>query len=144
MEKRMNLRDLRPEDLRSGKEFIPGPLYNEWGDCLQILLCPDPIRRERIDGLLTIYLSRLTSEIVGFQIKGIKNLVKKYDALRMSIKEGHTWFGFILLALQREACREWPEDKINVLEATYEHLLEEVGGRRLEFPEDVIVSLVAK
>lgn len=70
--------------------FSPEPWYNPYGDCLEYRSANEAIVADRIDGFLTIYRSALTGRPIGFQIKGVRAIVKKYkfDGLATFFSKG--------------------------------------------------------
>ena len=72
--------------------FEPQVIYIPDGDCLEFVATPDDYYAERIDGLVTVFYSRQSGEIMGSLIKGIKGfcekIVKKYPGFIIEINEG--------------------------------------------------------
>lgn len=58
--------------------FTPEPWYNSYGDCIIYQMADEAIIADRIDAVLTIYRSALTKKPIGYQIKGVGALMKKY------------------------------------------------------------------
>lgn len=54
------------------------PWYNPHGDCIQFQTVNEAAVAERIDNYLTIYRSVLTDLPIGFKIKDVRELIKKY------------------------------------------------------------------
>lgn len=52
--------------------------YNAEGDCIQFQTEHVAIIRDRIDDYLTIYRSAVNKGVIGFQLKDIKALMRKY------------------------------------------------------------------
>jgi len=52
--------------------------YNKEGDCLQLQTEQVAVVGERIDEFLTVYHSAENNDIIGFQLKDIKELVNRY------------------------------------------------------------------
>jgi hypothetical protein len=52
--------------------FQPEAVYIPEGDCIEFVVAPDDHFARRIDGLVTVYYSRKTGNIVGALIKGVK------------------------------------------------------------------------
>jgi hypothetical protein len=60
------------------KPFRSAPVYFPTGDFLTYLLKDCPCVAERLDDVVTLYLSRDNrSELVGFKVKGVRNILKK-------------------------------------------------------------------
>ena len=60
--------------------------YNQDGDCIQFQTTDVAIVADRIDEYLTIYRSAENNEPVGFQLKDIKALIKKYGLAGISVE----------------------------------------------------------
>jgi hypothetical protein len=59
------------------ERFSPPAYYDPDGDCIEFLARPDNFYAERIDDLVTVYLSQETSEIIGSLLKGAASLRRK-------------------------------------------------------------------
>jgi len=57
--------------------FRPKPWYNRHGDCIVFKAENVGVIAERVDDILTLYLSAEDNRPVGFQIKGIKHLMAR-------------------------------------------------------------------
>lgn len=68
--------------------FLPFAEYNRDGDCIEFFLDPEPHYAERIDGLLTVYRSQQTNDIVGAQIKRVSQILKKFPGLQVEVHDG--------------------------------------------------------
>jgi hypothetical protein len=68
------------------KDFVSGssrstthePWYNRDGDCIIYQTADEAVIAERIDDVLTIYVSAVSKKAIGFQIKGVAALMKKF------------------------------------------------------------------
>ena len=78
--------------------FAPIAEYDPDGDCLEFFIEPDPFYAERIDDLVTVYLSEETGEIVGSLIKGIRGLIRKWPGFVVEIENGKVHLKHIFLA----------------------------------------------
>jgi len=58
--------------------FQAEPWYNPHGDCLVYKMADEAVVAERIDHLLTIYRSAEDDRPIGFQIKGIDAIIRKF------------------------------------------------------------------
>lgn len=58
--------------------FEARPWYNRPGDCLEFHFIEKPYHAERIDNFITVYRADDTRELIGFKIKGVRHLLKKY------------------------------------------------------------------
>jgi len=56
----------------------PQPWYNPDGDCIIYQMCPEAVVAERIDDVLTIYNSAVSGKAIGYQIKGVAALTRKF------------------------------------------------------------------
>lgn len=54
------------------------PWYNPHGDCIQFQTANEATVAERVDNYLTIYRSALTNHPIGFKIKDVRELIKRY------------------------------------------------------------------
>jgi hypothetical protein len=73
-------------------EFSPFADYDADGDCIEFFMKPDPHYAERADGLLTVYRSQETKEIVGAQIKRVTalcaDILGKFPGFRVEVHDG--------------------------------------------------------
>jgi hypothetical protein len=53
------------------------PVYFPTGDFLTYLLKDGPCIAERLDDVVTLYLSRDKQELIGFKVKGVRHILKK-------------------------------------------------------------------
>lgn len=61
-----------------GKQpFEPKAFYHADGDFLEFITSPEPYFARRLDGMVTVYMSRDGQDIVGARIKGIKRVLAK-------------------------------------------------------------------
>jgi hypothetical protein len=58
--------------------FKAEPWYNPFGDCLVYKIADEAAVADRIDELLTIYRSVIDNRPIGFQIKGVCAIVRKF------------------------------------------------------------------
>lgn len=54
------------------------PWYNEFGDCIEFQTRHEAIVADRIDDYLTIYRSAVNNDPIGFQLKDVRALLRKY------------------------------------------------------------------
>lgn len=59
--------------------------YNKEGDCLQFQAEQVAVIGDRIDEFLTVYLSAENNDIIGFQLKDVKELIKKYGLAGLAV-----------------------------------------------------------
>jgi len=110
--------------------FAPRVTYIPEGDCLEFVAAPDDYYAERIDGLVTVFYSRQSGEIIGSLIKGIKGfcdeIARKSPGFLIEIKAGPVQLSHLFRArFWTEATGEDP-----ILVATYRKLIrvaEEAG-----------------
>src|SRR5262245_26668571 len=96
----------------------PEPWYNPDGDCIIYQIADEAIVAERVDEVLTIYNSAITSRPIGFQIKGVAALTRKLG-----------WEG-ILVEFKQDN-EELKEVSLSgLLLAAYEHGPKTIGRRK--------------
>jgi len=66
--------------------FVPRPWYNPEGDCIVFKSRNVAVVAERVDGILTLYLSAEDGRPVGFQIKGVRHLLKELGCEGLTIE----------------------------------------------------------
>lgn len=66
-----------------GQEFEPYGFYNEAGDCIEVYLSGDLVVEDRINEIITIYRSQKDNQPIGFQIKGVKDILEEWEAERV-------------------------------------------------------------
>lgn len=109
------------------------PWYNQYGDCIEFQTVHHAIVADRIDEYLTIYKSAVDNEPIGFKIKDVQALIKKYGCSGMEIKatvSGHRLLSVTALLLN--AFRDLPQT-INRLEGYTKAL-------SIQKPDEVDVS----
>lgn len=68
------------------EEFEKNCFYNETGDCIECYLADVAIVEDRIDEVLTLFRSYEDGRPIGFQIKGVKELVELLEADGMGVQ----------------------------------------------------------
>lgn len=58
--------------------FRPEPWYNPDGDCIVFQMADEAIVANRVDELLTVYESAVDGRAIGFQIKGVSAIIRKF------------------------------------------------------------------
>lgn len=58
--------------------FKAEPWYNPFGDCIVYHMANEAIVADRIDEILTIYRSAIDNCSIGYQIKGVYALIRKF------------------------------------------------------------------
>jgi hypothetical protein len=73
-------------------KFSPFAEYDPDGDTIEFFMKPDPYFAERIDGMLTVYPSQESKEIVGSQIKRVSavcaEILGKFPGFRVEVHDG--------------------------------------------------------
>jgi hypothetical protein len=100
--------------------FQPVAVYDADGDCIEFLSRPDPFYAERVDGLITVYRSQESGQVIGSLIKGIHPLLKKHPGLRIEVRDGSVRLVHLIRA------RLWTSnlDPADILSVTYRKLIE--------------------
>ena len=74
--------------------FRAEPWYNQDGDCITYQMADEAIVAERVDDILTVYRSAIDNRPIGFQIKSVIAIIKKFglDGLWVSseTRDGET------------------------------------------------------
>lgn len=65
--------------------FLAEPWYNPYGDCIVYKMVDEAAVADRIDDLLTIYRSAEDNRPIGFQIKGVAAIIKKFGLLGLAV-----------------------------------------------------------
>jgi hypothetical protein len=112
---------------RPHKGFEATRHYSDDGDCLTLYFENVPSYRDRVDELLTLYLSLETDDLVGFQIESIGRIMKRLRNLRILIKDKDVELRVLFLA-----CRALAEDPGPL--KTYERLLDAAKRRKAILP----------
>jgi len=115
------------------KGFKPTPHYSEEGDCLTFYFKNVASYAERVDELLTVYLSLDGADLVGCQIKSIGSIMKRLRGLRIQVKDRGVELSMLFLA-----CRALAEEPGPL--KTYERLFEEVRRRKATLPGELLAA----
>jgi hypothetical protein len=106
------------------RPFEPAATYIPAGDCIEFVWAPDDYRALRLDGLVTVYYSRKTNQVVGGLIKGVRafceKIKEKCPGFRLSIAVKPTSLEYIFLA---QMWTEPPTPKDETITRTYEELI---------------------
>jgi hypothetical protein len=82
--------------------FKPFAIYDKDGDSLELFLSDEDYRAERVDHLITVYISQETDRIVGSLIKGVsrieKDLQTRMPGFSISIVAGKVRIDHLFLA----------------------------------------------
>jgi hypothetical protein len=74
-------------DMMNGTpEFRPEPWYNRHGDCIVYQMADEAVVADRVDKLLTVYNSALDNRPIGFQIKGVVAIIRKFGLDGLVVK----------------------------------------------------------
>jgi hypothetical protein len=65
--------------------FQAEPWYNPYGDCLVYKMANEASVADRIDDLLTIYRSAIDNRPIGFQIKGVAAIIRKFGLSGLAV-----------------------------------------------------------
>ena len=90
------LRENEPEGFR------PSPCYVPENDSMTFFFRNNESFARRIDGLLTIYLSLDTEDLVGFEIKGVRHILSSVDEFGIQFSGGKVKTLVTMLAVQAE------------------------------------------
>jgi hypothetical protein len=64
----------------------PHPWYNSAGDCIVYQMADEAVVADRIDGVLTIYRSAIDERPIGFQIKGVEAITRRFGLRGISVE----------------------------------------------------------
>ena len=105
-------------DLVAGQERKqPIPWYNPDGDCIIYQFADEAVIADRIDEVLTIYRSAISNKPIGYQIKGVAALAKRFG-----------WHG--VLVESKQDAEELKEVSLSaLLLAAYEQGPKTIGRR---------------
>lgn len=99
-------------DLMAGKSrFRAEPWYNPHGDCIVYKIADEAVVANRVDEVLTVYNSAVDDRPIGFQIKGVQAIIRKYglDGLGVhSTRDGGEVTSISIVALLLAAYEEGP------------------------------------
>jgi hypothetical protein len=117
---------------RPPEKFSPTAYYDPDGDCIEFLASPENFYAERVDGLVTVYHSQETDEIIGSLLKGVtplcKNLLERLPGFKIEIQHGKVKLVHIFLA--KLWASEVNADKLATL--TYQKLIDVAGKTGVE------------
>ncbi len=68
------------------QEFRAEPWYNPHGDCIIYQTADEAIVADRVDEILTVYRSADDKRPIGFQIKGVSAITRKYGLDGLAVK----------------------------------------------------------
>jgi hypothetical protein len=85
--------------------FRPAPHYFAQGDFVTYYFRNDPCYAERVDDLLTVFLTFDTKELVGCKIKGVKHILQTAGNFGVALNDGDLRLGmffFVGAALAKD------------------------------------------
>ena len=118
--------------------FVPTATYIRDGDCIEFVLAPDDYVARRMDGLVTVYYSRETGNVVGSLIKGVsgfcRKMLKQMPGFRIAIEGRTVKLEHIFLA---QLWTQPPDPKNVALIRTYDALIDaaEKGGLAVDIDD---------
>ena len=96
----------------------PEPWYSPEGDCIIYQMADEAIVADRVDAVLTIYRSATTNKVIGYQMKAVAALARKFG-----------WDGVLVESRQDE--EELKEVSLSaLLLAAYEQGPKTIGRRK--------------
>ena len=104
------------------QEFQPTATYIRSGDCIEFVARPGRYRAQRLDELVTVYLSEENDEVVGSLIKGVRQLCRqiteRLPGFKVNVDDGKVRLEYLFLA------HLWSEPQSDkLIELTYRKLL---------------------
>jgi hypothetical protein len=66
------------DQMEGTPRFRPEPWYNPHGDCIVYQIADEAVVAKRVDSVLTVYNSAIDDRPIGFQIKGILAIIRKF------------------------------------------------------------------
>jgi len=79
--------------------FTAHPYYSQAGDFLTYYFQDDECYAERLDDVLTVYLSFKTKKFVGFKLKGVRHLQKTLGSFGFRVfEDGKPMLGMLFMA----------------------------------------------
>jgi hypothetical protein len=109
----MNLKSYLETHRCQGFSAIPN--YFQRGDFLTYYFQNDRCFSQRVDDLLTVYLSQETKEIVGFKIKGVKHILETAGNFEVTVDDGNLELGFFFFIGAAMAKNEWQQKRYTEL-----------------------------
>ena len=124
-------------ETKPGK-FEPKPFYSKEGDALTFYFEDEPSYRDRVDDFLTIYRSLKNNEMVGCQIKGVRNILKTLGDFGVSIREKQVSLGLLFIGYLGHSCLTNESTRLGT---TMEKLGRAVGESSMRFdPKELVLS----
>ncbi|HTM55795.1 MAG TPA: hypothetical protein VL175_17335, partial [Pirellulales bacterium] len=85
------------------QEYEAAPRYYAYGDFLTYFLTDRRCVAKRVNELLTIYACPRDGSLVGCKVKGVRLIMSDLRRLHITISDGNTTLGIILLSLLAKA-----------------------------------------
>ena len=112
---------------RPAAHFEPVATYDSDGDCIEFLAKPDPFYAERIDDLVTVYISQETGELIGSVLKGVSKfcteIMERMPGFKIEIHDGP----FRLVHIFRARLWSQQHDPHDLITLTYQKLIDVAG-----------------
>ncbi len=86
----------------SSQPFEPYAYYGEEEDALKVFFSSEQDYAKRINSRVTVYLSMETDEIVGVQIKNVRQVLEDIGPYDIAIKHGKVEIQMLFLAMRGE------------------------------------------
>ena len=129
------------ENSPTDKPFKPYAIYDADGDCIEFIIKPDSYYAQRVDALLTVYTADDAEDIVGCQIKGVRDFLRtqvlnELPGFLVTIEDGKITLGVLFLL---KLWRERPDALTPVVRKTYKRLADFALENRViaEIPSDI-------
>ena len=97
------------EQVAGESGFTAASWYNPFGDCITFTLADEAKVADRVDHVLTIYRSAVDSRPIGYQIKGVLAIIRRFGLSGLSVVREHddgellsVSVAFILLAASED------------------------------------------
>lgn len=113
--------------------FTAEAWYNPYGDCVEYHTVNEEVYADRIDSLVTLHRSMLTSRVIGFQIKGIKAILREHDFMIVGTKERVDGTISVLAIVMAALQTAKPKATIDQLEDLAD-LLTGLGNQKVSVP----------
>lgn len=112
---------------RPTAQFDRVATYDRDGDCIEFFINSDPFYAERIDDLVTVYISQDTGELIGSLLKGVSkfcaDIMERMPGFKIEIHDGPVRLVHIFRA------RLWSQkhDQHDLITLTYRKLIDVAG-----------------
>lgn len=106
--------------------------YDADGDCLEFFLGNDNFYAQRVDQLLTLYVSRSTNRPIGGMLKGVVSLVRKF--LEKAPGFAHEISGHSIEVEKLLTARLWSMEQDGARAESYKQLRTATAQKRVRAP----------